>query len=266
MSPTKFVRKSLARRLTQILLSAALTAAVGGYTEQAHAQWLVEDVTAVTNAASEYGLQAGRWADTVKQYSDTIAHYQSEVAYWQSVYSKLSTFNLQLFAATNQFKRIPDDYGVADDCPGVTGGLAGDITSALSSFLPNMGGDVIKQQTQLCQMIAMTKNRKYNTSVDYLLYVASQSQDLLDIQKQRITEVGSSPGNLASNEAEVTRYGTNLATAREHWESDMKQSDLQIEMLMKMQSTLSRRAMNGQPSALGTLVNVAALKAAFTTK
>jgi len=264
MNAMTSLRKSLARRLPQMLLTAALTAAAGGYAEQARAQWLVEDVTAVTNAASEYGLQASRWVQTAQQYADTIAHYTSEVAYWQSVYSKLSTFNLQLFAVTNQFKPIAADYGVADECPGVSGGLAGDITSALSSFLPNMGGDVIKQQQQLCQMIVMTKNRKYNTTVDYLLYISLQSQNLLDMQKQRIAEVGSSPGNLSSNNTEVTRYGSNLATAREHWESDMKQSDMQIEMLMKMQSTLSRRAMNGQPSALGTLVNVAALKAAFT--
>lgn len=264
MSPTTSLRKILARRLPQVCLTAALTLAVGGYAGQARAQWLVHDVTAITNAANEYGLQAGRWADTVKQYADTIQHYQSEVMYWQNMYDKLSTFNLQLFALTNQFKRIPDDYGVKDECPGVSGGLAGDITSALTSFLPNMGGDVIKQQQQLCEMIVMTKNRKYNSSVDYLVFVAQESGDLQKIQLQRMTDVGQSPGKLDSNNTETVRYASNLATAREHWESDMKQSDLQIEMLMKMQSTLSRRAMNGEPSAWGTLVNVALLKAAFT--
>lgn len=264
MSTKTSLRTSLARRLPQICLTAALTLAIGGFSQQARAQWLVEDVTAVTNAAKEYGLQAGRWADTIKQYADTIEHYKTQVEYWQNVYAKLSTFNLQLFALTNQFKRIPDDYGVKDECPGVSGGLAGDITSALTSFLPNMGGDVIKQQQQLCTMIVMTKNRKYNSTVDYLLYIADQSKELQEIQLQRITQVGQSPGKLDSNTTETVRYGTNLATAKEHWESDMKQSDMQIEMLMKMQSTLSRRAMNGEPSAWGTLVNVALLKAAFT--
>lgn len=266
MSLNIFPRKSLARRLSEVCLGAAFTLVVGSYAQEARAQWLVHDVGSATAAAAEYGTQAERWAERMKQWAVTAQQYKDQFDFLQSEYKKLETFNFQLFATTNQFKRIPDDYGVTDECPGVSGGLAGDITSALTSFLPDMGGDVIKQQTEICRMIVLTKNRKYNSTVDYLLLVAAESKDIQDVQLQRILGVGSSNGALASNATETIRYGSSLQTSREIWESDMKQSDTQIAMLQQLQSTLARRAMNGQPSALGTLVNVTALKAAFTVK
>jgi hypothetical protein len=264
MSLNIFPRKSLARRLSEVCLGAAFTLVVGSYAQEARAQWIVNDPVLAELAATKVGTDASNWLETVKSYTETYAHYQSEIAYWQSIYDKLSTFNLQMFAITNQFKRIADDYGVKDECPGVSGGLAGDITSALSSFVPNMGGDVIKQQQDLCRMIVMTKNHKYNSTVDYLTFMATQTQELSNIQRQRLAEVGSSPGKLESNTTETVRYAANLETARTNWQTDIAQADAQIDMLKQIQSILSRRAMNGEPSALGTLVNVTALKAAFT--
>jgi hypothetical protein len=46
--------------------------------------------------------------------------------------------------------------------------------------------------------------------------------------------------------------------------SNMQQCDAQIAALQQIQANLSRRAMNGSPSPLGTLVNTVALKAAFS--
>ena len=265
MRANSFSRKSTARRAPGAILGTLFTLAIATQAGPAQAQWLVHDVGSATAAAAEYSTQADRWVNTTKHYAEEIAHFQSESAYWQSVYAKLSTFNLQMFAMTNQFKRIDDDYGVADECPGASGGLVGDITSALSSFVPKMGGDVIKQQRDLCRMIVMTKNHKYNSTVDYLTFLATQTQTLTSIQEQRLKEVDTSPGKLDSNLVETARYATNIDTAKTEWETEMQQADAQITMLKQMQSILSRRAMNGEPSALGTVVNIVALKGAFST-
>lgn len=263
MTSTNHLRTSLTASIFKVLLASGLTLAIGSYSQPTQAQWLVQDNMSIIKAAKEYAEQAKRWTDTMKQYSSTIQHYAAQVAFWQQQLVKLQSLNFQLFALQNQFKRIPDDYGMTDECPGVSGGLAGDITSALQSFLPNMGGDVVKQQKQICQMIVLSKNAKYNMTVDYLQYVAAASKDLASIQTDRMTKVDQSPGNLQSVMEASQRYGESLSTAKEHWESNMSQQDIQIQMLQQMQSTLARRAMNGQPSPIGTLVNVAAMKVAF---
>jgi hypothetical protein len=263
MKSKTYLRKSLAASIFKACLATGLTLAVGSYSQPTQAQWLVQDNTSILKAVKEYAEQAKRWAQTMQQYQATVQHYAAQVQFWQQQLIKLQSLSFESFALQNQFQKIPDDYGINDECPGVSGGLAGDITSALQSFIPNMGGDVVKQQRQLCQLIVMTKNRKYNKTVDYLQSVATATKDLAHIGDDRATAVGEDPGKLAAIVDDTNRYSANLDTAKQTWETDMQQSDAQIQMLQQIQSNLSRRAMNGQPSPLGTLVNVAAMKAAF---
>jgi len=256
-------RKSLATSIFKACLVTGLTLAVGSYSEPTQAQWWTQDNSAILKAVKEYAEQAKRWAKTMQQYQAQVQHYADQVAFWQQMLVKLQGLSFESFALQNQFKKIPDDYGMSDECPGVSGGLAGDITSALQSFVPNMGGDVVKQQRQICQLIVMTKNRKYNMTVDYLQAISTAIKDLAHISDDRENKVGVNTGNLTGIIDDTSRYAANIDTAEKTWKSDMEQSDTQIQMLLQMQSNLSRRAMNGQPSPLGTLVNVAAMKAAF---
>jgi len=231
---------------------------------QAQVGVIVNDPESLAKAIAEYGEQAKRWADTIAQYKATIDHYTAQVAFWQEQLVKIQGLKFQLFTLQNQFKKIPADYGIEDACPGVTGGLAGDITTALQSFLPNMGGDVVKQQRDLCQIIVMTKNKKYNDTVDYLQAVALASQDASNIQEIRLTQILQSPGKLDSNTNDTERFKSFIDTARDQWQSNMQQCDAQIATLQQIQANLSRRAMNGSPSPLGTVINAAVMKGAFT--
>ena len=227
-----------------------------------HAQWIVNDPTSLAKAVEEYANQAQRWMQTVKQYEAVAQHYADQVAFWNEQLVKLDGLNFQLFTLQNQFKHIADDYGVKDACPGVTDSLAGDITSALQTTF-DMGGDVVKQQRDLCRLIVMTKNKKYNDTVDYLQNVAQASIDMTHIQQDRLTKVAQSPGNLEANTNDVARYQGSLENARSQWESNMQQDDAKIQMLQQVQANLSRRAMQGSPGVLGTIVNAAALEAAL---
>lgn len=246
-------------------LTVALMLACSLFTGSGQAQVgvIVNDPESMGKAIAEYAEQAKRWADTVAQYKATIDHYTAQVAFWQEQLVKLQSLNFSLFTLQNQFKKIPDDYGVNDACPGVTGGLAGDITSALQSFLPNMGGDVVKQQRDLCQMIVLSKNKKYNDTVDYLQSVAEESNRFYQVQAQRL-QTAKSPGDLEANNNELAFYQTRIDKAEKAWKSQMETLDTQVQVMQQLQSILSRRAMNGSPSPLGTLVNTAAMKAAFS--
>jgi hypothetical protein len=263
MKSKMHLRKSLTASIFKVLVATGMTLAVGSYSQPTQAQWFTQDNSAILKAVKEYAEQAKRWAQTMQQYGATVQHYAAQVQFWQQQLIKLQSLSFESFALQNQFHKIPDDYGINDECPGVSGGLAGDITTALQAFIPNMGGDVVKQQRQLCQLIVMTKNRKYNMTVDYLLSVSTATKDLAHIGQDRQTGVGEDPGKLQAIIDDTNRYAANLDTAEKTWKTDMEQSDAQIQMLLQMQSNLSRRAMNGQPSPLGTLINVAAMKAAF---
>lgn len=264
--------------LERIVLSLAITMGLfASNMPNARAQEIVEDPGAIANALKNYADQAERWIEqeqqyaleqmrwlqTVEQYKDVLQHYADQVAFWQQQLVKLQNLNFQLFTLQNHFQRVADDYGITDACPGAQTSLVGDITSALQSFLPDMGGDVVKQQQQLCQLIQMTKNKKYNDTVDYLQQVADASQKLTAVQDKLANNVGESPGNLQLVAADATQFGNFLAQAKEQWQSNMTQDDAQIQMLSERQSVLSRRAMAGQPSTLGTVVNAATLKAAL---
>ena len=242
-----------------LMLACTLFAGSG----QAQVGVIVNDPESMGKAIAEYAEQAKRWADTVAQYKATIDHYTAQVAFWQEQLVKLQSLNFSLFTLQNQFKKIPDDYGMRDACPGVTGGLAGDITTALQSFLPNMGGDVVKQQRDLCQLIVLTKNQKYNDTVDYLQAVAEESNHFYVIQAQRM-KTAKSPGDLSANDNELSQFQSRVTQAQAAWSSKMTTLDTQIQMLQQLQGVLSRRAMNGSPSPLGTLINTVALKAAFS--
>ncbi|MFC4765251.1 hypothetical protein [Dyella koreensis] len=246
-------------------LIAGLMLACSLFTGSGQAQLgvIVNDPESMGKAIAEYAEQAKRWIDTVQQYKATIDHYTAQVAFWQEQLVKLQSLNFTLFTMQNQFKKIPADYGVKDACPGVTGGLAGDITTALQSFLPNMGGDVVKQQRDLCQLIVLTKNQKYNDTVDYLQSTAQESDRFYQIQAQRMS-TAKSPGDLEANSNELSQFQGRIVKNQADWSSKMTTLDTQIQMLQQMQGILSRRAMNGSPSPLGTLVNTAAMKAAFS--
>jgi hypothetical protein len=257
------VNKTSPRRRTQkIVLALSLGVAIGLVGTKARAQWIVEDPTAIANAVQNYADQTQRWAQTAQQYDAVLQHYAAQAQFWQQQLIQLQQLNFTLFTLQNNFQKIADDYGVQDACPGVTGSLTGDITAALQSFLPNMGGDVVKQQQQLCQLIQMTKNKKYNDTVGYLQQVATAGNELLTIEMQRYN-LSKNPGDLQANQNEAALFQSRLNDAKDTWKSNMTQDDAQIDMLMQMQSILSRRAMGGSPNIMGTVVNAAVLAGAL---
>jgi hypothetical protein len=255
---------------TKASICIALTIATGIASVPAHAQWFTQDNAAISKAAAEYSAQARRWIETIQQYKNTIAHYGKEVAHWKAQIDqweqqlvKLKALDIEIFSLENKFAPVADDYGVKEECPGSSGGLAADITTALQSFIPVMDGDVVKQQKDLCRLVVRSKNAKYNRTVKYLGFIAQATRDFEAIQTTRFNSVDKSPANLQSVATDTARFASNLSEARAAWETDLKQHDAQIHMLRQMQAILSRRAMNGQPSPLGTLVNTAAMRAAF---
>lgn len=252
------------RPLGPIILTACFVAATAVRAPEARAQWIVSDPGVLGNAIIEYAEQAKRWVETAQHYKDTIQHYAGQVAFWKEQLVQLKGLELKLFKLENQFRTIPEGDGVAETCPGAASGI-GDITSVLQSLIPDMNGDIVKQQAQVCEAIVRTKNRKYNMTVRYFKFLSSSTKQLEEVHSDRLSKVSQSMANLSSILTDTERYSSNIETARKQWETDVAQQDSVIAMLQHRQALLARRAMYGKPQdALGTLVNTVVLRAALS--
>lgn len=244
----------------------------------ARAQELVEDPTLIAKSIAEFAQQAERWAATqahwveqraqeAAQYGKVLQHYQDQVAFWQQQLSDLEHLNFSIFKLESRFQRVPSDYGVDIACSSHQS-LMDDITGALkSNILPNPDGDIRMQQTQLCQKIVMTKNRKYNNTVDYLQNIGAATSELTTIETNRNKAADDgkhiTQGDLAANDNDVARFQSRVAKAREEWQSNNEALDVQISLLETQQSTLAQRAMKGKPSVAGQVIQAATLGAAL---
>ncbi|MGE7136125.1 hypothetical protein ACQKIE_00640 [Luteibacter sp. NPDC031894] len=257
--------KTIRGHFLKTMAATVLTLTCSMHSEPARAGWPVIDYTAIMNSLKNFYDQYGRWVETAQHYQEVMQHYTDQAAFWQTQLNKLQHLNFTLFTLKHQFTEVDENFGVDVECPGriAKGGLAGVLDTALDKLIPDMNGDVLQQQQDICAMVVQAKNLKYNDTVRYLNYVAEKGTEMAKAQSDLIGKIGQSSGNTANFTAQLTEFGQTLNTARAQWESNQKQADAQIDMLLTMQANLSRRAMAGSPSVLGTVVNTAALKAAF---
>ncbi|HVI55561.1 MAG TPA: hypothetical protein VM621_10985 [Luteibacter sp.] len=246
------------RRAFITTVAVGATLAAGSFTTPVHAQWIVNDPLVAGNDLVEFGKDLERWGET-------YSHIQATVAFWQQQLVQIQSLQFKLFQMKQQFPKLPDDYGVAANCPGASL-FSGDITSALANFASSQltGGDVTTQQRDVCVLLQMTKNQKYEATRLYLQQLDAQTSSLAQLALLRVTQVSESPGKLSSYAADTGKYTADMMQARETWQSNEQQLDAQIGMLERRQQVLSRQAINGSNDILGNLVNMAALKAAFS--
>lgn len=245
-------------RTIGLSLTALLIASTATYSTRTSAQWAVTDVVQTQNAVLYY-------ADMLKRWGETAQHYASTLEFWQQQLIKIKSLQFSLFTMKQSFPKIPDDYGVAQACPGGTSTLT-DITGALGSLTGNLAGkDITSQQREVCVLIQRTLNRKYSATRLYLERIDAQASALRKLADLRLHDVQKSPGALSSYSADTSKYAADMAQARDAWKTNMEQLDAQLDMLKRRQSVLSRQAIDGPPKTLvGTLVEMAALKVALS--
>jgi len=248
------------RRALNVSLAVGVTLAAGIYTAPTQAQWIVNDPLVSGNDLVEYGKDLERWGETWK-------HIQDTVSFWKEQLVSIESMQFKLFQIQQQFPKLPDNYGVAESCPGASM-FSGDITSALANYATSQltdGGDVTTQQRDVCVLLQMTKNQKYEATRLYLQQLDAQTDSLHQLALMRLTQITKSPGNLSSYSADTGKYTADMIQARDAWQTNEQQLDAQVAMLQRRQQVLSRQAINGTAKdIIGNLVNMAALKAAFS--
>ncbi|KJV26031.1 hypothetical protein [Luteibacter yeojuensis] len=250
-------RRPLAHQACKALVALGLTVAAGFYAMPSRAQWIVEDPVAIAKSVEEYANQLQRWLETAQ-------HYRDQVQFWQDNLTALQSLQFDLLRTQQQFKKVSDDFGVTEACPGAsTSLLSGDITSALTSVVGNLTGDIASQQNAVCVMIRRTKNQRYNNTVDYLNQVTKQTDTLSKLASMRLNLVGTSPGKTQALQEDTGRFSVNVAQARDSWKTTDEQLAAQIAALQDKQGMLGRQMMNGKTEVLGTVINAAILETAL---
>ncbi|WP_343231457.1 hypothetical protein [Xanthomonas euvesicatoria] len=257
LAMTDHVRRS---RAPFSRLAAGLLLAVGLFAGHASAQVITHDPMTLESIIAEYGKEFERWKETLSQYQKEYAHYQQQLIKLQSL--NLGTTNLE-----DNFNERDPNYGVAEACPGSGGGL-GSIMTSIKSILPNMDGNLVTEQTKICQLMVMTENARYNESVRMLKRLIQRNKDFEQkIQSQR-NSVGTSQGALAANDNEVSRFMAQNSMDLDYWQAKLKAYDYYEASLKSDQRKLTKRALDGNKGGgiplVTQLVQAAALKAALS--
>ncbi|QER96820.1 hypothetical protein FLG15_20055 [Xanthomonas phaseoli pv. dieffenbachiae] len=257
LAMTDHVRRS---RAPFSRLAAGLLLAVGLCAGHANAQVITHDPMTLESIIAEYGKEFERWKETLSQYQKEYAHYQQQLIKLQSL--NLGTTNLE-----DNFNERDPNYGVAEACSGSGGGL-GSIMTSIKSILPNMDGNLVTEQTKICQLMVMTENARYNESVRMLKRLIQRNKDFEQkIQSQR-NSVGTSQGALAANDNEVSRFMAQNSMDLDYWQAKLKAYDYYEASLKSDQRKLTKRALDGNKGGgiplVTQLVQAAALKAALS--
>ncbi|UPG95816.1 hypothetical protein [Luteibacter aegosomatissinici] len=259
----KNISKPVRSYALKACLTAALTVTCSLHTDTAKAGMPVIDYTAISQAAINFQKELLQWGKTLAHYGQVMQHYTEQAAFWQQQLNKLQSLDLDLFQLEQNFTTIDQNYGVDIMCPGASSSIIDKVTSSLTSLV-NPNSDVLGQQKTICANIVRTENRKYNDTVLYLQSLRKQTDNFLQITAMRLTQIGNSPGNTEGLTQETERYSANMELAKTKWESSMQQYDIQLNLLKQQQTVLARRALNGQDSVWGQVVNTVALKIALT--
>lgn len=254
--------KGSLRHLRVALLAASL--ALG----QAHAMTVVESgpnlVQSILNQINTY-IQRGqdRIAHGLESTHrvEELAHMSQQLAGLQSYMDRVMPMGLTQVSLQERAL----SYGVETKCPGEGGVSDFSLGTLWQKFKPKLEEEISKQQRQVCQLIQMAQNAKYNEIVRVMKNLEARSAEAqgLSIGRQG---VGTSEGQLATNSNDVSRFLANTTVDIQYSETAIRAYDNLISSLNADQELLARQGLNGKrPSVIGTVSQGVMLKSALET-
>jgi len=239
-------------RLTASLLLALAPAAFA---------WPVFDGPHTALTAANVSGQAAKWGKELKHMGKEIAHWTSQIERMQDQLFALQSMGLTgLLAPDERFVKRAPAAGVSETCARAE---SGGLDRLWQVFVPNMEGRLAAQQQELCARIVIAENAKYNATVDLLLQLREREEELARISRQRFSIGKGKQGDLVANSNQMELFALNMQVDLQRWESTVQGYNNLIDALKKDQRSIARRAFDGNPSPLGTVIGAATLKAAI---
>ena len=194
--------------------------------------------------AMEYGQNATRWLQTLEHYRQQLIKIQGVVA----------SFGLPQGRTVS---KVSPDYMVAERC-----GEGAGARSLTSTFQLDPGGSLIDQQLTLCAEIQRTTNAKYNYTIDFFQeYMPKLQSELKKIESQR--NASNDEGNVSGVDSNSLQVANSADANFQTFQARINAYDSYIASMENNQRLLTRVALKGRGSPLGTLVKTAVLKGAL---
>ena len=192
---------------------------------------------------------------------EELAHMAQQLAGLQSYMDRVMPMGLT--QVSMQERGL--DYGVETKCPG-DGGLSDfSVNTLWRKFTPKLEEEISEQQRQVCQLIQMAQNAKYNEIVRVMKNLEARSAEAhgLSISRQG---VGSSEGKLATNSNDVSRFLANTTVDIQYSQTAIPAYENLIASLNADQELLARQGLNGKRSSVvGSVSQGVMLKSALET-
>lgn len=249
------VRKAFFASTASLSLALAISTSV--FPREAGAFWYATEMTQIMNQIqllTQKIQDAGEYVSTQKHRLDELQDMQRKLTDLNKM------LNLLQMPVSFDLTERNELEGVSDRCPGTQPGFS--FAGVLQRISQQSSADTIARQLQLCQMIAITENRKHNELVKMFKH-ASAKMTKIDRELDKTLKSSSNPGvsTAGQNSAQVM-LNQSLAEM-EYFDSKIKAYDALIVSMKSDQSALAKRAMKGGNNPVGTVFKTAALAAAL---
>lgn len=253
-------RKSRTSRKAPFLTSLALACAF--MTGNAGAGIPVTDVGNMPNHIITQIQSYLNQINTLTQKGQDYAQYAKEVQHMTQQLTQLSqAFQMSSLSFGPQFQKRSEQEGVSERCQGSgSGSIVGELFTTLGL---DLGGDVVAQQRRLCTMIVVLENKKYNDSVESMNKLMNETQTEINRQSTQIRSADTN-GKMDTNLTNSTNGLQQILVNHQKTQDRMRMYDDLIGVLKESQKALATRALKGQSSALGTMINTGVLAGALS--
>jgi hypothetical protein len=216
-------------------------------------------VTDVGNMPNHIITQIQSYLNQLNTYTQRAQDYKQ---YADMIINPGQAFQMaQLSFGAAQFQKRNEMEGVSERCRGSgSGSMIGELFTAVGL---NPNGDIIAEQRRICTMIVVLENKKYNDSVEAMNRLITETQREIDRQTNQVRSANT-PGQTQTNSATAEANMQQILKNYQVIESRMRMYDDLIGVLKESQKALASRALKGQSSPLGTMVNTGILAGALT--
>lgn len=198
------------------------------------------------------------------QYAKEVRHFQEQIEHYrQQLISASSLAGQQSLQMTFGFEERPLDQGMAESCPSPDGDpQVPSLALLFKVTVPDLQGDITRQQHETCQKIVLAQNARFNEQVRMLKNIKQRDGELKGIERQR-ARAGTSQGELSTVEYDMSQFLSRATMDMQYSQSAMIAYDGLIASLNNDQQRLASVALGGKPATLGTITQGAALKGAL---
>lgn len=234
---------------------------------QTTAQVLVMDATAIANNHADHALEYGK---QVMQYAKQVEQHLTALESLSVQYQQFTNLLVTLENLPNAITMPGAPLAHLDAAPlarmrcASAGGSV--LGSLMTSLMAAFDSQYMAAQRQLCEKIVEVEVDRFNSTADMLNRIKGPGgyADLAHkLETLRGTLGRLAHGDLTAINDQATRNMANLDAEMSNWRAGIAGYDATLKSLQDMQSTLANRALNGQPTLLGTGIQAAALQAAL---